>query len=388
MAAAVFACLAFAAVPAASLATAEPVEEEPLLQLDPIDSVPEARIDPSGEFGAGDSPLPEPTSSTTIDPFSGEAIDAEASKDLEGTLEELRATRARLDAQRTATQDELLRLEAIRERAEQRLDDATEAIAQRLVDLFDQGESARLHALIAVRDEGDATQRAALVAALAAADRTIIDERDGAADAASKVGALADDTRLDVLALGTRIAALDAAIDEQDGMSADERARAVGDSWSVDADLVFATGPIPGIGYWGSMAGGGALDGWMGYAAAAVGGVGCEPPNAELKATGQIEQGEASWYGPGFHGQVGANGEVYDQTKMTAAHKTLPFGTIVRVYSSATARCAFVEITDRGPYVDGRIIDLSRAAADAIGMESVAPVQVEVWAAPGGAPIA
>jgi rare lipoprotein A len=127
----------------------------------------------------------------------------------------------------------------------------------------------------------------------------------------------------------------------------------------------------------------------MGYAAAAVGGIGCEPPNPDLKATGQIEQGEASWYGPGFNGQVAASGEVYDQRAMTAAHKTLPFGTIVRVYSSATARCAFVRINDRGPYIDGRIIDLSEAAAEQIGMSGVAPVQVEVWSTPGApAPVA
>jgi rare lipoprotein A len=68
---------------------------------------------------------------------------------------------------------------------------------------------------------------------------------------------------------------------------------------------------------------------------------------------------------------------------MTAAHKTLPFGTIVRVYSSQTGRCVFVRINDRGPYVDGRIIDLSHAASVELGMSGTASVQVEVWARPG-----
>ena len=118
----------------------------------------------------------------------------------------------------------------------------------------------------------------------------------------------------------------------------------------------------------------------MGYAGASLGGIGCESPDPSLHGTGTIEQGEASWYGPGFDGERAASGETYDQTALTAAHRTLPFDTIVRVYSQATARCVFVRINDRGPFVDGRVIDLSRAAADAIGMESVAPVQLEVWA--------
>lgn len=91
-------------------------------------------------------------------------------------------------------------------------------------------------------------------------------------------------------------------------------------------------------------------------------------------------QGWASWYGPGFHGNRTANGERYNQYAMTAAHRSLPFGTEVRVTNANNGRSIVVRINDRGPFIGGRIIDLSAGAAEAIGMISsgVAPVTVEV----------
>lgn len=87
--------------------------------------------------------------------------------------------------------------------------------------------------------------------------------------------------------------------------------------------------------------------------------------------------GRASWYGPGFHGNRTANGETYDQWAMTAAHKTLPFGTRLRVTNTANGRSVVVRINDRGPFVAGRDLDLSRAAADALGFQGVATVRIE-----------
>ena len=81
-----------------------------------------------------------------------------------------------------------------------------------------------------------------------------------------------------------------------------------------------------------------------------------------------FEQGKASWYGPRFHGRRTASGERYDMHAFTAAHKTLPFGTVVRVRSMITGREVDVRITDRGPFSFGRVIDLSRAAAAELGM--------------------
>ncbi|MFG7486286.1 septal ring lytic transglycosylase RlpA family protein [Methylorubrum rhodesianum] len=75
----------------------------------------------------------------------------------------------------------------------------------------------------------------------------------------------------------------------------------------------------------------------------------------------------ASWYGPGFHGRLTANGERFDQNALTAAHRSLRFGTRVRVTNAATGRSVVVRINDRGPFVAGRSIDLARGAARAIG---------------------
>ncbi len=83
---------------------------------------------------------------------------------------------------------------------------------------------------------------------------------------------------------------------------------------------------------------------------------------------GSAETGVASWYGYPYHGRRAANGEIYDMEKMTAAHRTLPFGTWVRVKNLANSRTVEVRITDRGPFVGGRILDLSHAAAVTLDM--------------------
>ena len=101
----------------------------------------------------------------------------------------------------------------------------------------------------------------------------------------------------------------------------------------------------------------------------------------------QGETGIASWYGHPFHGRRTANGEVYNMYEMTAAHRTLPFNTMVRVHNLENGRDVEVRITDRGPFVEGRIIDLSFASAQAMGMPSTALVRLELLGAssPGGA---
>lgn len=96
------------------------------------------------------------------------------------------------------------------------------------------------------------------------------------------------------------------------------------------------------------------------------------------------EVGMASWYGPPYANRKGADGTVYDQYAMTAAHRTLPMGTVVRVTNVANGRSVVVKITDRGPFVDGRILDLSLAAAKEIDVyrPGIARVKVEAYAAP------
>lgn len=107
-----------------------------------------------------------------------------------------------------------------------------------------------------------------------------------------------------------------------------------------------------------------------------------KPPAPKVAVAPALYQvsGEASWYGPGFHGNYTANGEVYNQYAMTAAHKTLPFGTRVRVTNLYNGRSVIVRINDRGPFTPGRIIDLSKGAAQTIGVTSsgVAPVRMDI----------
>ncbi len=93
-----------------------------------------------------------------------------------------------------------------------------------------------------------------------------------------------------------------------------------------------------------------------------------------------VERGLASWYGGKFQGRMTANGEIFDTNDFTAAHRTLPFDTVVRVVNPETEATVTVRINDRGPFIEGRIIDLSRAAAEAIGIagRGVAPVVLEI----------
>jgi rare lipoprotein A len=89
-----------------------------------------------------------------------------------------------------------------------------------------------------------------------------------------------------------------------------------------------------------------------------------------------LGRGKASWYGPGFQGRLTANGERFNTNAFTAAHKTLPFGTKVKVTNNKTGKSVVVRINDRGPYVHGRVIDLSKASARAIGMSGVADISL------------
>jgi rare lipoprotein A len=97
-----------------------------------------------------------------------------------------------------------------------------------------------------------------------------------------------------------------------------------------------------------------------------------------------VETGLASWYGPPYHHRKGANGEIYDQNAMTAAHRTLPLNSMVRVTNETTGHSAVVRITDRGPFIEDRVIDLSLAAAKAVDVwrPGTAIVKIEVLSAP------
>ena len=107
-------------------------------------------------------------------------------------------------------------------------------------------------------------------------------------------------------------------------------------------------------------------------------------PQPAVRPARFVQTGIASWYGPGFHGKRTANGEIYDQNALTAAHRSLPLGTLVMVKNLENRQAIKVRINDRGPFVEGRIIDLSLAAAKRIGVYApgTALVRIEVLSAP------
>jgi len=113
---------------------------------------------------------------------------------------------------------------------------------------------------------------------------------------------------------------------------------------------------------------------------------GCAKRAAVLRdvRVGHTESGIASWYGDPYHGRAAANGEIFDMRELTAAHRRLPFGTITRVENTRNGQRVDVRINDRGPFVDRRIIDLSRAAAEQAGLlrDGTARVKLKVIAQP------
>lgn len=100
--------------------------------------------------------------------------------------------------------------------------------------------------------------------------------------------------------------------------------------------------------------------------------------NPVAPSVGEYQRGIASWYGSDYDGKMTASGEIFDKTKLTAAHRTLAFGTYVEVTDLENGRRIVVKINDRGPFVAGRIIDLSERAAEELGMKSAGTAQVSL----------
>lgn len=117
-----------------------------------------------------------------------------------------------------------------------------------------------------------------------------------------------------------------------------------------------------------------ALSSWSGAACAK------KKPDKKAAKGAYVEEGQASWYGKKFHGRKTASGEKFNMHALTAAHKTLPFGTRVKVTNLDNSKSVVVKINDRGPFTKGRIIDLSYAAAKKVGMieSGVARVRIKV----------
>lgn len=110
-------------------------------------------------------------------------------------------------------------------------------------------------------------------------------------------------------------------------------------------------------------------------------------PSADVYGVGWTQTGIASWYGEPFHGRRTASGAVYDMEKMTAAHRALPFGTRIRVENVDNGRSTEVEVNDRGPFARGRILDVSHAAARALGMIGPGTARVRITILDPGDPL-
>ena len=130
---------------------------------------------------------------------------------------------------------------------------------------------------------------------------------------------------------------------------------------------------------------------WFGIALSLLFFTACSLPPTKVKVpipssagSGASQTGIASWYGPGFHGRPTASGVIYDQRELTAAHQTLPLGTRVMVTNLENGRSTEVAINDRGPFAKGRIIDLSYAAAQTLGMVGPGTIPVRIELIDGG----
>lgn len=276
---------------------------------------------------------------------------------LEHRLERLRARHARLQVKINAESREIGRLELEISEAERARRDALARYVERAVELYKMGGGMRLALLLSARSLADMVQAANLSSAAARVDMGVLQQYQDAVARAEAAQALADARKQSLLAKQRAIARvaeqIRATLAERRSVLADltaeierleQLARAQALASSLSLGDVFG-GPAPGI-----------PDGYV--------------------STGVTFEGVASWYGPGFEGNTTANGETFDPRLYTAASRDLPFNTILHVVFQG--RGVVVRINDRGPYVDDRILDLSQAAAQAIGLSGIGWVRATI----------
>jgi peptidoglycan lytic transglycosylase len=262
--------------------------------------------------------------------------------------------------------------------AEARAENARRRYVASAVEVYKAGPSGRLELLLSARSVSELATLAQATSTVAELDSGALERAEEAGRAAAQAQAKLDERKQRLLAeraevsalaadidgaLDGRTAALDELTHEIAKLEAEARRRAriaareAREEAAEDA-LAQVLGPAPQPG-----------------AATGPGGpAGTIPP--AFASTGVTFEGLASWYGPGFEGNLTANGEIFDPGKYTAASKELPFGTWL--YVEYQGRGVVVRINDRGPYAGERILDLSQAAAQAIGLTGVGFVQVEI----------
>jgi rare lipoprotein A (peptidoglycan hydrolase) len=272
--------------------------------------------------------------------------------DLEHRLNELGARRAALEERTTRATQAIALLQVQIRDTHSALRAARARYVSRAVEAYKQGPTSDLALLLAADDLPALFDAAEAASRAAEEDVEALDDLVAAAAAHERVQKAVDRRKQELLAAHAATIALaeeiSATLSERRGVLADlqreitrleEQAR-IEAARDVGADVAFAqllapSGPAPGI-----------PDGYV--------------------RTGVTFEGIASWYGPGFAGETTANGQIFDPNLYTAASRDLPFGTIL--YVEHEGRGVVVVINDRGPYIEERILDLSRAAAEAIGL--------------------
>ncbi|MDQ3915785.1 MAG: septal ring lytic transglycosylase RlpA family protein [Actinomycetota bacterium] len=298
--------------------------------------------------------LVAPASATDIDELKARAQAlADQVSGLEQRLEGLSGREAALDRRIEQVSAEIGTLELELGEREDATDDARDAFVERAIAAYKSGTTSRLALLLSAEDVTDLITYAEVTSEIAEADTEAIEDllaseesveaaqesldrrKQSLLAAEAEASALAEEAEQALAERNELLADLSAELEELERQAREAAAAAARPSVAL-LDLLSPAGPSPGI-----------PDGFVG--------------------TGVTFEGLASWYGPGFEGNLTASGDVFDSNLYTAASKTLPLGTWLHV--EYDGRGVVVLINDRGPYVEPRILDLSRGAAQAIGME-------------------
>ncbi len=329
-----------------------------------------------------------PTPAPAI-PFAGLTAEAKAAREkldaataraveLEDRIAELEAEGVAIGERLTVTADRIRRQRLELEQAEARRVEARERFARRLVTIYKHGTFDPLSLILSAESLPELFNRATTLSRIAEEDgRVVADLNIAVADERYQARALDDLLSQDVLLKAEQTASLaahEAALREQqaliDRLTAEARAavqRARAYNATTRRQWTASTIPV-GSAIPRATATVAPYEGVMWEVSAYM-------PRA-YDATGQRWNAVCSWYGPGFNGRTTASGQVFNEDDLTCASRTLPFGTVLAL--SRGERRIIVYVNDRGPYVAGRDLDLSRAAAAALGFGGVATVQAEV----------
>ena len=317
---------------------------------------------------AGAATRPRPAAASDLDELRARAQRvADEITALEHRLEDLRTERARLDDEIESLTQEIGLLERTIDESEGRVASARARYVERAIEAYKDGGTSRLGLLLSADDMSDLLDIAEAMSRAATADVDALQDLRGAlreqeraqdrvdarkqkllaaqaanAEVTARMEAIVDSRSSALAELNARIEQLEAEARLRAARQAREAAAGYGDP--SFARLLNGTGPADEI-----------PKGYVG--------------------TGVVFEGIASWYGPGFEGEATANGQIFDPGKFTAASRDLPFGTTLFVRHEG--RGVIVVINDRGPYLQERILDLSRAAAEAIGL-GLGWVQAEI----------